>query len=90
LKIVTRKKVFLATTAVWIVLVAAAIYLPTAAVIHGPRDDRESYVYSWTFQIGARVLVEGPIFVGILALALTLEWAGDWFIHRHRRLGRSR
>jgi hypothetical protein len=89
LKTVTRKNVFLATTAVWMVLVAAAIYLPSAAVMNGPRDDRESYVYSWTFQIGTRVIVESPIFVGILALALTLEWAGDWFI-RHRRLGRSR
>jgi hypothetical protein len=90
LKIVTRKKVLLATTAVWIALVAVAIYLPSAAVMHGPRDDREAYVYSWSLQIGSRILVEGPIFLGILALMLMLEWAGfEWFIRRRQRRGLS-
>ena len=91
LKIVTRKRVILATAAVWIALFAVVIYLPSAAVMHGPRDDREAYVYSWTFQVGARAVADAPIFVSVLALTLTFEWAAfEWFIERHRRLGPRR
>lgn len=84
------KTTLFVTTVVWMALVAVAIYAPSAAVMHGPRDDREAYVYSWSFQIWARAIVDGPVFVCVLATTLVLEWVGfEWFRRRQERVGAS-
>jgi hypothetical protein len=86
----TRKRTLIATALIWLALVAVIIYFPSAAVMQGPRDDRESYVYSWRFQLWARATVDGPPLIGILAVALALEWATfERFARRRDRVDQS-